>query len=39
MKTGHFYFGKNRTFLNWLDTNFRLLDFSQISIYLSHTFI
>jgi hypothetical protein len=19
MKTGHFYFGKNRTFLNWLD--------------------
>src|SRR3972149_5711209 len=20
LKTGHFYFGKNRTFLNWLDT-------------------
>jgi len=20
MKTGHFYFGKNQTFLNWLDT-------------------
>ena len=20
MKTGHFYFGKNRTFLNWYDT-------------------
>jgi len=19
MKTGHFYFGKNQTFLNWLD--------------------
>jgi hypothetical protein len=19
MQTGHFYFGKNRTFLNWLD--------------------
>ena len=19
MNTGHFYFGKNRTFLNWLD--------------------
>jgi len=23
MKTGHFYFGKNQTFLNWLDTDFR----------------
>jgi len=20
MNTGHFYFGKNRTFLNWFDT-------------------
>jgi hypothetical protein len=20
LKTGHFYFAKNRTFLNWLDT-------------------
>lgn len=20
MKTGHFYFGKNQTFLNWLDS-------------------
>ena len=23
MKTGHFYFGKNMTFLNWLDISFR----------------
>jgi len=21
MNTGHFYFGKNRTFLNWFDTH------------------
>jgi|MudIll2142460700_1097286.scaffolds.fasta_scaffold313323_2 hypothetical protein len=23
MNTGHFYFGKNRTFLNWLDMQAR----------------
>jgi len=26
MNTGHFYFGKNRTFLNWFDTSKLSLD-------------
>ena len=29
MKTGHFYFGKNRTFLNWLDTGLAFFDISH----------
>ena len=31
MNTGHFYFGKNRTFLNWFDTAEKNLD-SQFNI-------
>ena len=27
---GHFYFGKNRTFLNWLDRAIRELDFCRL---------
>ena len=27
---GHFYFGKNRTFLNWLDTRMILFDFERL---------
>jgi len=36
MITGHFYFGKNRTFLLWLDTRyFSLLTFVSTSFNLS----
>jgi len=31
MKSGHFYFGKNRTFLNWLDTDSVFLDLKHAS--------
>lgn len=36
IRTGHFYFGKKRTFLNWFDTNKTFLDSSKILCYLVH---
>ena len=32
MKTGHFYFGKKRTFLNWFDKLWNVLDNQRIIV-------
>lgn len=34
MRIGHFYFGKNRTFLNWLDKNERIIDIRKLKSYI-----
>jgi hypothetical protein len=39
MKTGHFYFGKKRTFLNWLDKQLFPLDNINVLDYIvTHSF-
>jgi len=37
MKTGHFYFGKNQTFLNWLDNLKGAIDRFYLKGYIGHS--